>query len=371
MTHSQRKTNRVYVTLVFPLLGLALIPAYQYGRPWVDYHQQNLVIYDFRFNSDFVPIGADEDGTIEKISVQIGQKVRVGDLIAQLNTDRLVIERQKSKTLIKRYESVFAAEKLAIEKSIESLTAKRESIASKIQVAQSESQAIDAELKWIRKEAENIQKLHDRGTASSAELDGILREQDQFKAQKNTSLARQSVVEMELSAVHAQIAEAKAKRRELTTLERDIELARNSLAVIESQIKKCTVTAPCSGTVTRIFRAGGSSLKTGDPIVLIQSDQLWGEAFVEESDLASVQHLAEVQVTTKAFPTTPITGQVEGIIPQVPLEYAQGLQPVNPVLQADRRICIRIKLHPNELQIVPGMTGQVSLKRVQSKERLK
>ena len=86
MTRRNNKSNRFLTTVLFPAIGLLAIPMYQYGRPWVDYHQQNLVVYEFRINSESIPIGANMDGQIEKRFVHSGQKIEIGDVVAKMDT---------------------------------------------------------------------------------------------------------------------------------------------------------------------------------------------------------------------------------------------------------------------------------------------
>ena len=141
MSRKSSNTKRVMTVVGLPLVGLSMIPLYQFGRPWLDYHLGNWVVYDCKIQGDSWPVGAREDGRVEKVFVTTGQSVFVGQLLARMNTQDLDSEEKVILAKIALAKDVLSAEKLYIEKMIDSIASEEEYQRAKIGLAKKKSKA--------------------------------------------------------------------------------------------------------------------------------------------------------------------------------------------------------------------------------------
>jgi multidrug efflux pump subunit AcrA (membrane-fusion protein) len=142
------------------------------------------------------------------------------------------------------------------------------------------------------------------------------------------------------------------KEDDFTTYERAIEDAEERLADAQNDLQDVYLYAPWNGLITSIDTSVGATISSGTAVVtLLNVDELY---FVTEN--LSERHVAQLQtgqqanITLRTFPETIITGKVEVIVPN---EERQT--------DADARFTAYIRLDPSELDLLPGMTGRVEI----------
>jgi multidrug resistance efflux pump len=85
-------------------------------------------------------------------------------------------------------------------------------------------------------------------------------------------------------------------------------------------------------------------VKIGDPIIQIQDDGLWCEAWIDEKKFAGIDLDAGVDVTLKAYPNKKLKGHVSSFLPAPKdvqrLPQATEIQSYNQIQKsASRSIC--------------------------------
>lgn len=109
-----------------------------------------------------------------------------------------------------------------------------------------------------------------------------------------------------------------------------------------------TLTAPFSGVVTELSAQEGMTVAAGMTLLrLNQTDPVWADAEIPESQAALLQPGAGITATTPAIPDTPFSGRVEAILPQVS--------------QGTRTLKARVALANPKGQLVAGMFVQMEL----------
>ena len=135
----------------------------------------------------------------------------------------------------------------------------------------------------------------------------------------------------------------------------EISLAQAQFSQTQAQdaLSKAQLIAPWPGTVLSIEVAPGAMVAAGTPILtLLDTDQLqFHTTNLSERDLEAIRPGQVVEITLKAFPTTPISGVVAGIAPQ-----ASG------VVGDAAVFTVKINLDDTDLDLRPGMTGRVEIR---------
>jgi multidrug resistance efflux pump len=170
------------------------------------------------------------------------------------------------------------------------------------------------------------------------------------QARAEYDLAKAKVVEAEyfLAALKGEEIPEDATGDNLTQLEN----AQLNLRSAESNLNGTRLISPIDGIVTNVEAAPGAMVGSGTPIVtIIDPSQLeFHTTNLSERDLAQIVPGQTAVVTLKAYPNEPIDGVVERI----------GWQ-VGEVVGDAATFPIVVALRENDLEIRPGMTGQVEI----------
>ncbi len=141
--------------------------------------------------------------------------------------------------------------------------------------------------------------------------------------------------------------EAEAKYRE-----KQAEVARYAaeMAQTQTQIKKCTITAPVAAIVgQKNFNLGERTHVQSEKgiVTLMQIDEVYGEAEVNERDLARLRVGLEATVYPDAFPDTSFRGKIA------------RLEPV--LKQESRTMIAKVRLANPQLLLKPGMFARMEI----------
>ena len=357
MNHS-KKSGRLYSFLAVAVFASTAIATHRYGRPWIEYHQQNLVVYDCRLQSEAIPLGAKYPGRIAELFVQTGQKVAPGDIVARMDTSELTVEAQRAKAAIELAEANLNAEQLAIDKALETMIAQQKCLDVKTQVAASRWEAIKQEAKWIEKELVRAKQLSKRGSVSKSNLEKLLRERGNFESKAQIAGEEDLVARLDLAALKSKVEEIKSRTALLAALEKEVEIARAELNAIRERQASAMIRASSAGIVTNIFRGAGSSVKLGDPIIQLRTDEVWSEVWIDETKLPEVQLGSTAVIKLTAFGDEEFDGLIVGFLP---IEGSQESGPQlteNPILRLNSKVCLKVNLRKSgKSRLIPGLTG--------------
>ena len=355
--------NRIFILIAIPLTGCLIVIAYWHGKPWLKFHQQNVVLYDCQLKSETIPVGAVEAGKIARMFVQVGDRLSPGDPIAELDSRELHARLAEAKEAVELAKLRLAAKSLALEKSLNTMDSMIESQKARTQVAAQKWSSTQVETKWLTDQMKVARKLFQRGSVSQLELQKVVRELKQYQAKSKIAASQQKVEQREFEILQAQRVEREAVSSELQVLEQEIALSRRLVETLKQKLEMRTVRAKASGVVTDIYRSAGSSIAVGDSILQMQGCHVWAEAWVDESQLTDMGPGLPVDVFLKAFPDETITGRISGYFAAPQALERSPQETENPILQANAKICIQISLPQNKYHLLPGLTGRVIVNR--------
>ncbi|MCC7430480.1 efflux RND transporter periplasmic adaptor subunit [bacterium] len=202
-----------------------------------------------------VEVSANVSGTIVEMAVEEGDFVQKGQLLLQIDKERLLARVQQSQ--------------------------------ASVNSAKAQSNLAKANLEKAKLDYERSQKLAEKNLISQSDLDGTKASYEVSKSQHESSLD--------------QVAQAEA-----------------SLSEAKDDLSKSTIYAAMSGTISRLNkklgeRVIGSELQ-GDVIMVIADlTRMEVEVEVDENDIIQVTIGQEVEIEVDAFPDQKIAGKVTHI----------------------------------------------------------
>jgi len=188
-------------------------------------------------------------------------------------------------------------------------------------------------------------------------LQNAQREYD--KVSWNPELANAAGQALQLATLDYQTAQANyeltqvsaaADRQALTTLEKQVELAKLSVEAAEAELKEIHLLAPFDGTVLRRNYLPDEIVPGGvDCLIVADISALEIRANIDEIDISAVAVGQPVRIVLDAYPTEPLTGTVREIAPlatiqggstslDVTIDFDSGAVPVRVGMSASLRV---------------------------------
>lgn len=256
-----------------------------------------------------VTLGAEAAGRMAKLHVDFGQRVRVGQVIAELDKRELQLQ-------LERMRASLAQALAQIGLSPEEVDVVPETTP---QIRQAQAQLDDARSKY-----ESAAKLVKTG-----------------------DIANDRFVELE-KAYNAREAALDAARHALRTALANIQALRAEVKLAEKRLDDATVRAPFDGAVAERMASPGQYLQKNAPIVkLVKTYPLRLRVDIPESAAGAVRVGTGLTFVTDAFP-----GE----------EFRAAVREVNPSLDArSRSLTAEARMSSRDDRLRPGMFVQVKL----------
>lgn len=187
---------------------------------------------------------------------------------------------------------------------------------------------------------------------------------------EKSAISRQLLDEKEMRSKNARARVAKAaedkllleKGPRLETIKLNEDLVAQAAAVVEyrkSLLEKTIITAPISGKIIRKYLEGGEFALKEKPLAAIaDTNRIWVNAEVDETDIGAIQVGDSAQVRTDAFAGKFFPGKIEEIA-----DYAgpRKVRPSNQAKNFDMKV-VQVKIGLNEpTTLKPRMTVEVRI----------
>lgn len=244
-----------------------------------------------------VRVGSRVSGRVRRLAANIGDAVRRGDILAELETEDL-----DARVAQRRAESEAAEARLAaLERRLpEEIGRARATVAS------AEATAALAETEWTRQTG----LLRDRAT-SQASVDAARQARDVAVA--GLEVARRTLAVLEGGA-DDQRAEARAAAA----------AARAALRAAEVERAFARIAAPIAGVVADVATQEGETVAAGlnapTFVTIVDLGRLQVNAYVDEVDIGKIAVGQEATFTVDAFPARDFAGRVAAIYPTATIQ---------------------------------------------------
>lgn len=314
-----------------------------------------------------VSVRPEVSGRIEKLPVDLGDKVKKGDLLFALDDSDLQIERSQRQTEIEATQLQIEGARLTLEKLQLDYERTKQIFEKKLPLdrsqRQTEIEAAKLQIEGARLALEKLQLNFDRSKQlfedkllAKEVFENAKTELDQ--ARNNHALARNNYDKLLTSEVleHAKI-EMDLARNNHALARNSYERSLKALQLVEDRLSKTKITAPFNCTIlTRPVSAGqavsGSGGVNSGTEVLTVADlsELIINAHINQADVTRMTVNQKVQIEVEAVAGLKLFGRVDRIAPQATIK--------NGIKGFSTRIIVK---NDEKSGVRPGMTANLTI----------
>lgn len=285
----------------------------------IAYNSQFQSTDDAYIENHMVNVSPKVSGQIIKVLVKDNQKVKAGDLVAEIDNTDYIVSANKARA---QYEKALAEQK----------------------VAKANFNAAQIEIQNAKADLERYKNLYKTGAVSKQQLDMA---QTKFES---TQARLVNADEKVMSDSQNKVADA------------DIKVLKAQKDQAELNLSYTKIYAPQDGTVSNKKVEVGNYVQTGSPLFVIVPNDVWIVANFKENQVGNMKKGQPVDIKIDAYPNKVFKGKIDSI------QRASGAKsslfpPENAVgsfVKIVQRIPVKIvfdnAINPDEYNIVPGMS---------------
>lgn len=340
------------------VLGALVLLAYEFAHWFTHVYESGA-----RVQTELTRISSRVDGTVKRILVQEGDRVKAGQPLIELVDEdiRLNIETLRADLALEEARRKrLVSEHAAFEVELESRLATRR---KQIQASEVEHRAVLDRLQLAQKDLRRVRTLFNKELASAKNL---ATEQDKvliLQGEASRLAAKIEIAKSELDQVAS-------TRKQLEVIGDRINISRVTTEKIKKTIEREEVSlgfrqiaSPLNGVIDRVYKHKGEYVEEGERILILHDENVfWVEAFVTEDQIRHVRAGQTVAIHLEAYPFKEYNGTVLAIgsatTEQMGLSTGGGARFGRP----EERVPIKVSVdnpHPN---LAPGMLAKINIR---------
>jgi HlyD family secretion protein len=338
----------IFIVVVIAVLGAAGMLAYH------SLHQDptNRIIVSGNIELAQVDIAFKTSGRLIERTVTEGDAVQKGMVIARLDREQLLHQRDTAAAALATAQAQFAESQSALKWQRETMAAdlqlrnadlsaaqsqllqlKNGARPQEVQQSQAAVAASQSQYDGAKKDWERAQKLykdddistsqydqfHTRFESADANLKQVKEQANLVQAGPRAETIESASAQVERARASLRVGQAneiETKRREQDIVARqgDIDRAKSQIALIDSQLADTIAVSPINGVVLVKAADVGEVLAPGTSVVTVGDiEHPWLRAYIREQDLGRVKLGDKVKVTTDSFHDKVYDGKVSFI----------------------------------------------------------
>jgi RND family efflux transporter MFP subunit len=341
--------------------------------------ERGTVIEEVRFTGRIAPVEEEQlyfrvDGRVAKVNVKQGDKVKAGDVLAELEIDNLLnalaqaeVGLQTAQLQLKTAQESSAEQRTRLEINLQ---------IAKLRLEQARTQdpgpsvaIAAANLERAAAEVQRAQAAYDRRNASpgaaasweAANLQDATINYQIAKAQYEQALQNQKVHELDLQILEQNVRLAQLDLEKLTStvdpvLEQQVARAQLEVDRLKAEVANARLTAPIDGEVTMVGAYAGRTVNAYRPVMTVAAPG----ALEVSADLTSdtMQKLSVGQECTIVIVNYPAK-EFHGKIRRLPYPYGTGGSTAVGTAEEDRST--RISIDDADVTLEAGALVRVSV----------
>jgi membrane fusion protein (multidrug efflux system) len=341
-----------------------VLAALVYGGREIYLRFTHIYEYDARVTADIVTISSRADGWVVDMPVREGMRVEAGQVVAKID-DRAA--RLKSDGLRAQIEGVRAERtRLRAERrlTLNQADALAKTRASTVQAREKALAATKSDLDFAKGELERQWSLFERRVSNERSLQVA-----QSAVEKLDSQLQQARAEYE-QAMNS-LEEAKVEQDKLGVIDAQIAALDHQVANLAAQmhqqnvdVEDRTIKSPIAAVIDRTFVLPGEYVQSGQRILLLHnSDEVWVEANIKETQVGRLKLGQMVVVSVDAYPNDRFVGKVARIGSATTARFALLPTP-NPsgnFTKITQRVPVKIDMVEMPKPLTPGMMVEVEI----------
>ena len=228
---------------------------------------------------------------VAKVLVQEGDRVKRGQLLAQLHTEMLEAQQAEAEAALEAQRQILARLEAG-------------SRPEEIRKARAELQAAEAQSKAAHDSYRRVAKLLERKLASP-------QDEEQARSQADAAAAQVKAVQATLALL-----KAGARKEDIAAARAQLAAREASLTQARQRMANASLYAPADGIIrNRILEPGDMAFPQSPVLTLAFLDPVWVRAYLPEPMLGRVREGATAWITTDSYPDKRYQGWVGYISP--------------------------------------------------------
>ncbi|HKD44188.1 MAG TPA: efflux RND transporter periplasmic adaptor subunit [Candidatus Angelobacter sp.] len=302
-----------------------------------------------------VVVGPKIMGRVERLAVDEGDEVKVGQTIAVLDQQELTADRQAAEAML-----VSLRHQVAQSRSSERDTAGETSSGvinaqARLRAAQATLAQGQADLARIESDTRRTIALAKDGVASQQASDQA---EQQLKAQQALVRSEEDTVraaQADLATAEAKLHQAHAAQSTVESTQAQELNAQRQLEAAEARLGYTTVTAPVNGVVTVRAAREGEVVSPGQAIVIVTDlNDTWVRASIPETQAVNISLGDQLKVR---LPSGDIV--IAKVIFKAPEADFATQRDVSRRKRDIKTIALKLSVDNSKKNLVPGMTAEV------------
>ena len=346
------------------LLGIA-IPAFI----WMRYHSQYVTSNNAAVRGHLAEIGSRFTGQVTKVEVDVGDKVIAGQVLVRLEDRHLRAEVDEARAQVEGLERTIEVEQMDIAHERRRLGQQAQEAAARVAAAEAQAEGARIRADDASRNHEMYENLFSRdGVVSREDVRAAETEQLTAAARLDEAQANSAVAQSVGLTVRLADDALTIQQRKVGVLQADLLRARARLSRAEADLDGALIRAPEDGSVVRRIAQPGSSVATGQPVIVLRLGQdVWVEAWVDEDDLASVGVGSVATVTFHSLPGREFTGTVDqiGLTTDLEVPETDVPKPRFSRMRSAPVVGLRIRLEDPPTELVPGISAVVAIRKAE------
>lgn len=371
--------RRIAIVILILLLIILVIGLFRFVHHRLNYALTNAV---FVASDSLTEVGFERvGGVIIDLPVKAGDAIRQGELLAridpkhyQLSVEKLLAENQS------------ATEKMAI------IQLKRQRLQQELQLQTElatqdigrigkEQQAAAARVTSLQARIAQLHRDHQRLANLFAQQAIPRQKLEQLEATLEATQAEQVALKRKQQALNPVLRAAKlqqqltiTRQQQLLELDRELAVAKAKTEQLQASLKnarrdlqKTELISPLDGRVAKRFINPGGSVAPGRPVLaLVNPQDLYIIALLEENKLSGVEPGNNVLIHIDAYSDQQWQGEVEQILPASAATFALAPRDISAgeFTKVAQRIPVRIRITEGSLEkLRVGLGGEVEIRR--------
>lgn len=371
-----KKSRRNLIVMIVVAVGLIVGGLYyvlKHGRETTD---------DAQIDADVVLVPARVDGVVKKVSFTENQRVKAGDVLAEIDDAQLAARlAQADAQLARATAQADASEAQAVLAERNAVGNKGATKASLVgasagaqtetaQLAEGKAQLVSAEaqLAQAKADVERARKLVADNAMTKAQADQAETQYRLAAANVDLAKARIATLQTAVAAAQSRVQEASARaaqnddvsatvkqaRAQADAAKADMKVAQAQRDLAALNLGYAKIIAPQDGVMSKKSINVGQQLGAGQAIGQLVTDARWVTANYKETQVTKMHEGQPVKIEVDAFSGVEIKGTVESISSGTGSRFAL-LPPDNAsgnFTKVVQRVPVRIKL----TEVPPGVT---------------
>ena len=349
---------------LFRLLVLSAIVAFASfgGWTWWQDRQAHVYVIDARIAAEMITLSASQAGYVETFTVQPGDHVQRGQVLAKLDVQELRLRIDEVGGELARIDA--ERERLRAERAlVEARTSSGVEMArAAIAMAEADQRGHATNLAQAKSDRARAAQLFATKVIASQALEDSqtkfdnaserVRQSDAALVEANARLSAAEIESQRMAVINAELRVLDART---TTLNARREQLRVRLA-------QRRVVAEVDGVIGQTFVERGEYLRPGARLLMMHDPQnLWVAANVKETELSRFSAGSAARIHVDAYPNLQLFGRVAWVGPAATSQFAllPNPNPSGNFTKVTQRVPVRINFDATEYALSPGMMVEV------------